>query len=47
MYYKIPRASTDLMQIASPYPFAVWDIDLIDVLPTAKGGAKHTIGAID
>ncbi|KAM6577622.1 hypothetical protein CsatB_029459 [Cannabis sativa] len=31
----------------SPWPFAVWGIDLIGSLPTGKGGVKYAIVAVD
>ncbi|KAK0596160.1 hypothetical protein LWI29_013303 [Acer saccharum] len=36
-----------LQSITSPWPFAIWGIDLIGPMPTAPGGAKHAIVAID
>ncbi|KAK0598758.1 hypothetical protein LWI29_037707 [Acer saccharum] len=36
-----------LQSITSPWPFAMWGIDLISPMPTAAGGAKHTIVAMD
>ena len=47
-YAKIPRASpTELTQMVSPWPFAMWGIDTVSSLPLSKGGAKYTIVAID
>ena len=31
----------------SPWPFAVWGIDLIRSLPTGKGGVKYAVVAVD
>ena len=31
----------------SPWPFAVWGIDLIGSLPTGKGGVKYAVVAVD
>ena len=36
-----------LQSITSPWPFAMWGIDLIGPMPTAPGGAKHAIVAVD
>ncbi|KAK1562282.1 hypothetical protein Q3G72_009377 [Acer saccharum] len=36
-----------LQSITSPWPFAMWGIDLIGPMPTAPGGAKHAIVAMD
>ena len=36
-----------LQSITSPWPFAIWGIDLIGPMPTAPGGAKHVIVAVD
>jgi hypothetical protein len=48
IYAKIPRAPpTELTQMVSPWPFAMWGIDLIGSLPIAKGGAKYAIVAVD
>lgn len=33
--------------MVSPWPFAVWGIDLIGELPMARGGAKYVIVAVD
>ena len=47
-FAKIPRApSTELTQMLSPWPFAVWGIDLIGALPTAKSSFKYAIVAVD
>ena len=47
-FAKIPRApSTQLKSMVSPWPFATWGIDIIGVLPIAKGGAKYAIVAVD
>ena len=31
----------------SPWPFAIWGIDLIGSLPTGKGGVKYAMVAVD
>ena len=31
----------------SPWPFAVWGIDLIGSLPTGKGGVKYAVVVVD
>ena len=36
-----------LSSISTPYPFAIWGLDLIGPLPTAPGQAKHAVVAID
>ncbi|KAK0600228.1 hypothetical protein LWI29_012865 [Acer saccharum] len=42
------RQPPELLQsITSPWPFAMWGIDLIGLMPTATGGAKHAIVAVD
>ena len=33
--------------ISSPWPFAVWGIDLVGALPTRKGGVRYAVVAID
>ena len=45
-FAKILRAApNELMQ--SPWPFAVWGIDLIGSLPIGKGGVKYAVVAVD
>ena len=47
-YARIPRAPpTEITQMVSPWPFAMWGIDIIGALPLAKGGAKYAIVAVD
>ena len=47
-FSKIPRvAPNELKQMQSPWPCAVWGIDLIRSLPIGKGGVKCVIVAID
>ncbi|KAK0582887.1 hypothetical protein LWI29_030790 [Acer saccharum] len=42
------RQPLELLQsITSPWPFTMWGIDLIGPMPTATGGAKHAIVAVD
>ncbi|KAK0571734.1 hypothetical protein LWI29_020768 [Acer saccharum] len=42
------RQPPELLQsITSPWPFAMWGIDLIGPMPTATGGVKHAIVAVD
>ena len=44
----IPRAPpSKLTMLTSPWPFAVWGIDLIGSLPTGKGGMKYAVVAVD
>ena len=33
--------------LTSPWPFAVWGIDLIGALPIGKGGVHYAVMAID
>ena len=33
--------------MSSPWPFAIWGIDIIGLLSTARRGCKHTIVAVD
>lgn len=45
---RIPRAPpTEITQMVSPWPFAIWGIDIIGTLPLAKGGAKYAIVTVD
>ena len=47
-YARIPRAPpTKITQMVSPWPFAMWGINIISALPLAKGGAKYAIVAVD
>ena len=44
----VPRAPpVELTTMTSPWPFAVWGIDLIGSLPTGQGVIKYAIVAID
>ena len=36
-----------LKTLTSPWPFAVWGIDLIGELPKGKGGVKYAVVAVD
>ncbi|CAA0835121.1 Unknown protein, partial [Striga hermonthica] len=36
-----------LTSVFSPWPFAKWGIDLIEPLPTGKGGVKYAVVAVD
>ncbi|KAM6543039.1 hypothetical protein CsatB_007486 [Cannabis sativa] len=38
---------SNLHSITSPWPFAVWGIDLIGELPKGKGGVKYAVVAVD
>ncbi|XP_074327943.1 uncharacterized protein LOC141665857 [Apium graveolens] len=44
-YYNSPVAP--LTSLMSPWPFAMWGIDLIGELPKAKGGVKYAVIAVD
>ena len=33
--------------MVSPWPFAVWGIDIIGALPVGKGGVKYVVVAVD
>ena len=47
-FAKIPRApANEITQMVSPWPFAVWGIDLIGELPMTRGGAKYVIVVVD
>ncbi|XP_052209184.1 uncharacterized protein LOC127812704 [Diospyros lotus] len=47
-FANVPRGPpVYLQQMNNPWPFAIWGIDLIGLLPTARGGYKHTIVALD
>jgi len=47
-FSKIPRMPpTELTHIVSPWPFAIWGINLIGELPMGRGGAKYVIVAVD
>ncbi|XP_063948153.1 uncharacterized protein LOC135152236 [Daucus carota subsp. sativus] len=39
--------ATSLTTMTSPWPFAMWGIDLIGELPKAKGGVKYAVVAVD
>ncbi|KAK0584285.1 hypothetical protein LWI29_010528 [Acer saccharum] len=44
----IRRPPELLRSLTSPWPFAMWGLDLIGPMPTGtKGGAKHAIVAVD
>ena len=44
-YVNSPAAP--LTSLTSPWPFAMWGIDLIGELPKAKGGVKYAVVAVD
>jgi len=47
-FAKIQRApATELTQMVSPWPFAIWGIDLIGPLPVGRSGYKFAIVAVD
>ncbi|XP_052177535.1 uncharacterized protein LOC127791591 [Diospyros lotus] len=47
-FANIPRAPPAyLQQMNSSWPFAVWGMDLIGPLPTARGNCKHVIVVVD
>ncbi|XP_060968453.1 uncharacterized protein LOC133036004 [Cannabis sativa] len=47
-FAKIPRAPpNELTQMQSPWPFAIWGIDLIGQLPKGKGGVQYAVVAVD
>ncbi|XP_074377077.1 uncharacterized protein LOC141718598 [Apium graveolens] len=39
--------ASSITSLASPWPFAMWGIDLIRELPKAKGGVKYAVVAVD
>ena len=44
----IPRMPpVPLTSMTSPWPFAVWGIDIIGTLPLARGGLKYAVVAVD
>ena len=47
-FASVPRAPpVELTTMSSPWPFAVWGIDLIGSLLVRKGGVKYAIVAVD
>ena len=47
-YSKVLQAPpTEITLMTSPWPFAVWGIDLVGSLPTGKGGVKYVIVVVD
>ena len=47
-FAKVPRAPlTYLHQMSSPWPFAIWGMDLIGPLPIARGWCKYTIMVVN
>lgn len=47
-FFKIAHApSNELTPMISPWPFAMWGIDLIEKLPMGGGGCKIVIVAVD
>ncbi|XP_060972318.1 uncharacterized protein LOC133038245 [Cannabis sativa] len=43
----VHQPPSNLHSITSPWPFAVWGIDLIGELPKGKGGVKYVVVAVD
>ncbi|XP_060972480.1 uncharacterized protein LOC115717832 [Cannabis sativa] len=43
----VNQPPSNLHSITSPWPFAVWGIDLIGELPKGKGGVKYAVVAVD
>ncbi|XP_017221317.1 uncharacterized protein LOC108198046 [Daucus carota subsp. sativus] len=41
------RPAASLTSLLSPWPFALWGIDLIGELPKAKGGVRYAVVAVD
>ncbi|XP_074356219.1 uncharacterized protein LOC141695913 [Apium graveolens] len=39
--------TTTITLLKSPWPFAMWEIDLIGELRKAKGGVKYAVEAVD
>ncbi|XP_074373592.1 uncharacterized protein LOC141713933 [Apium graveolens] len=39
--------ATSITSLTSPWPFALWGIELIGDLPKAKGGVKYVVVAVD
>ena len=47
-FASIPRAPpTKLTMMSSPWPFAIWGIDLIGSLPARKGGVRYVVVTVD
>lgn len=47
-FFNVPRAPPiELTAMSSPWPFAVWGIDLIGLFPVGKGDVKHAIVVVD
>ena len=47
-FSNIPRSHPEkLASMTSPWPFAVWGIDLIGPLPTARPAFKYAVVAVD
>ena len=44
LYHLPPKR---LSSISTPYPFAIWGLDLIELLSTAPDQVKHVVVAID
>ncbi|XP_074356378.1 uncharacterized protein LOC141696089 [Apium graveolens] len=44
-YSNIPTST--ITSLTSPWPFAMWGIDLVGELPKAKGGVKYAVVAVD
>ena len=41
------RPAASLTPLFSPWPFALWGVDLIGELPKAKGGVRYAVVAVD
>jgi len=41
------RPAASMTPLLSPWPFALWGIDLIGELPKAKGGVRYAVVAVD
>ena len=47
-FSSIPRSHPErLTSMTSPWPFTVWGIDLIDLMPTARPTFKYTVITVD
>jgi len=47
-FVQVPRAlPAYLQQMVSPWPFAIWGMDLIRPLPMAQGRCKHAVVVVD
>ena len=47
-FFSIPKSNLEkLTSMTSPWPFAVWGIDLIGPMPTTRPAFKYAVVAVD